>query len=543
VARRRAILAAAVVALLAAVAIAVVADRGGVPGSRPATLAEYWGGEARWELARRWTATELGQLDPWSGAHIEVVGDRWYLFNRAHRGGTCPDGERRVGVQVRASPDGGATWGPPVGIVEPTPGTPWSCAGSDGDALYDAAGRTWRYLFQCKTETSGWQGCYVERRGASPMGPFTGSQNPVIRSGELWGQICDPGDDCAAQPVREEGTFNVFRRDGRGYWISFHGAAGIHGYRGIARTPDFSPGSFVVDRPEAGVPADAILDAKDAAGFREQWAPGGPIGAGAGSIVEEGEYLYALNEFPDVSLACREGQNWDLGLFRSRSAAETEWEPFPGGNPIVRSSRAPESNGQPAGCNVVYPTLFRGSDGTWHMLHGRASSDPRYSGLYLYRLVEDTSILVNDDFRTGDTQGWSRHPGSTANVAAPRTPNGSPDGTSYLALNCGASPCPPGHGVYQDVELDDADGGAGFAFGGQLRSEAGHGSLDLVVHQLAADGGVLASDTVPVSATGAYATVEGRGRLHDGVRRLRFELYPKTPETFGADNLFLRVDD
>ena len=57
-------------------------------------------------------------------------------------------------------------------ILRPTPGTPWSCAATDGDAVYDADAGTWRYLFQCLGDAPGWHGCYAERRAASPLGAF-----------------------------------------------------------------------------------------------------------------------------------------------------------------------------------------------------------------------------------------------------------------------------------------------------------------------------------------------------------------------------------
>ena len=210
------------------------------------TLADYWAGAARWKLARKWTDADLGQPGAGSGAHVEIVDGRWYLFNRTPPRGTCPDGERRVGVHVRASGDRGATWGAPVPIIEPTPGSQWSCAGSDGDAYYDETRRTWRYLFQCKTETGGWQGCYAERSDSDPMGPFAPPpdlRNPVIRSGELWGEICDPGDDCGGQPVRDEGTFNIFRHGDGGFWVSFHGAAGPRGSAALHGRRTSAPGA------------------------------------------------------------------------------------------------------------------------------------------------------------------------------------------------------------------------------------------------------------------------------------------------------------
>lgn len=541
--------AAKIVALAAGVLVVVVVlvlPRGDEEVRRPearTTLADYWRGDARWALERKLTGAQLGQAGLPSGSHMEVQGRRWYLFNRVARPGTCPSGEPRVGVQVRESRDRGATWSAPALVLDPAPGTAWSCAATDGDAFYDQARDTWLYLFQCKADGGGWNGCYAERAGRSPMGPFaTETENPVIQSGDLWGAICDKGDDCGQGTVVDEGTFNIFDHDGRYYWISFHGSDGVHGYRGIAKTQDFRRGGYVVDRPNEGVPSDAILDAGDALGFNEQWAAGGPIGAGAGSIVREGDHLYALNEFPDVSLRCTEGQNWDLGIFRSDSTASVAWEPVPQGNPIVASSRAPEANGQPLGCNVIYPTLFRdASTNSWHLMHGRTTTDPTNDGLYIYRLERDTNLLVNGDFASGDNRGWTYLPAGVTKVDLPRLPNGSPDGTSYLAFNCGGPACTPDASVFQDVPIKPGSVGRSFEYGGTLRTDVGEGTLTIAVHQLDAAGAVVHTDAVDLSIGPGFADHVATGAVLSGARRLRYQLYPKTPQTFAADNLFLRL--
>lgn len=521
----------AVVALL----LLVAGDRIERPPPRPATLAAYWAGEARWQLAAKWTSTDIGQPDPYSGAHLEIVGDRWYLFNRGRRPGTCPDGEFRVGVQVRESADRGRTWSAPVMAIEPAPGTPWSCAASDGDAVYEPATRTWRYLFQCKTDGGSWNGCYAERIAASPMGRFAApTGNPVIRSGDLWGAICDAGDDCAGRPVGGEGTFNIFHRDRSGYWISFHGWDGARAFRGVAKTADFR--SFVADRPDAGVPPDAILDDGDADGFRERWVGGRSVGAGAGTIAVEDGRFYALNEFADISLGCTDGQNWDLGLFRSASPASTAWEPFPGGNPIVASSHAAEAaGGRSAGCNVLYPSLFRDpATGGWYLMHGRSSANPAYHGIYLYRLVRDESALVNEDFASGDARGWVASAGLRLTV--PRLPNGSPDGTRFLSFGCGGPGC---GSVHQDVPVAGAP--AGFAFGGSFRAESGSGAIRLAVQQLDQRGRVVRDDAMRFTVGPEYRRVRGSGTVAEEARVLRYGLSPAGGGTYGADNLFLTL--
>jgi hypothetical protein len=276
-------------------------------------------------------------------------------------------------------------------------------------------------------------------------------------------------------------------------------------------------------------------------GFNEQWAPGGPIG-GAGTIVRERDHVYALSEFPDISLRCTEGQNWDLGMFRSDSTASVQWEPFPQGNPIVASSRAPEAKGQPLGCNVLYPTLFRDpSTSSWYLMHGRATTDPANDGIYIYRLVRNTNLLENGDFARGNTWGWTHLPVGVTNVALPRLPNGSPDGTPNLAFNCGTPVCAPDASVFQDVPIEPGSAGHRFDYGGTVRTDGGAGALTMAVHQLDATGAVIHTNAVNLSVRPAFADHVATGVVRPGAQRPRSQLYPKTSQTFAADNLFLRL--
>ena len=188
-----------------------------------------------------------------------------------------------------------------------------------------------------------------------------------------------------------------------------------------------------------------MVDATDAAGWRETWASGGPVGAGAGSVLEQGGWNYQLVEVPDVSLGCTPGQNWDLGLLRSRKLSSTSWQQFPGGNPIVYSSRAPDASGSPIMCNVEYPSLFEDpATGTTYLMHGRLSHDPAYDGVYVYRLEWDRNLLFNGDFWRADAHGWKPQAGTPAQLSVERRPDGSPDGTPYLSFNCGAAGCDGG---------------------------------------------------------------------------------------------------
>lgn len=529
---------------------------GGGPPDSPPSLTDLWSGRAALVLDKKWTSTSLGRPGggAYAGAHVEVVGDTWYLFQRRTHPEPCeghgPD-SRRMGTEVRASPDRGATWGPPATILAPTPGTPWACAATDGDAVYDAGSRTWRYLFQCQGATPGWNGCYAERHAERPLGEFRApapGTNPVITPGLLWNRICDDaGDEClraAGQvPIHDEGTFNIFRADHDGWWVGFHGQDGARAYRGIALTRTFRRGDWQVDG-DGGTPTDAVLDAGDAAGWRESWASGGPVGAGAASILDADGWHYQLAEVPDMGLGCTAGQNWDLGLFRARRLGSTHWQQYPQGNPIVYSSRERDSTGGVTGCNVEYPGLFEDpATGTTYLMHGRISGDPAYDGIYVYRLEWNRSLLANGDFWRADADGWHPQAGTTTQLSVERRPDGSPDGTPYLSFNCGASACDGGQSVYQDVPVKPGRAGERLAFGGSFRSETGDDRLEAAVLQLDQAGKVIESSVVAVAATGTYAGARGKLELDERTRRLRFELYPRTPGTLRADNLYLIPQD
>lgn len=549
----------AVLALAAAAALVLADPQSDVatgPPDRPPALGDLWSGRAGLVLDKKWSSTSLGRPEggAYAGAHIEVVGGTWYLFHRRTHPGSCEGhapGSQRLGTEVRASVDRGATWGPPATVVAPTPGTPWSCAATDGDAVYDVDSGTWRYLFQCQGAAGGWHGCYVERRAGSPLGEFTAPKpdpNPVITPGQLWGAICDDaGDECARSPgdaaIGDEGTFNVFRWDGDGWWVGFHGYDGSRAYRGIARTTSFRRDDWQVDGA-GGTPSDAVLDARDAIGWRENWAPGGPVGAGAASILENDGRYYQLAEVPDMSLGCTRGQNWNLGLFRSASLSSTRWEQYPGGNPIVYSSRAPDATGEMTFCNVEYPGLFEDpATGTTYLMHGRISADPANDGIYVYRLEWDRNLLFNGDFWRADAHGWEPHPGTPVQLLVKRFPDESPDGTPYLSFNCGDPTCAAGQSVHQDVPVQPGAAGDRLAFGGSFRTDAGEGRLDAAVLQLDDAGNVIESTVVPVNATSAYAEARGELEVHERARRLRFELYPRTPGSLHADNLYLIPQD
>lgn len=549
--RRRAVVAAVLTVAVAAAVTAVVlaaagaGDSGG-PAGQPPRLVDLWRGDAALVLDRKWTSAQLANPGTGGyGAHVEVVGATWYLFNRTilrDRPCAAYGASAALGTQVRASSDQGRTWSAAVPILTPEAGTPWACAATDGDAAYDARTRTWRYLYQCLPESGPWQGCLAERRDPSPQGAFTPVAEPVIAPGALWGPICDdPGDACSrsGRPVGEEGTFNVIPDGDGGWWVGFHGFDGRDGLRGLARTRTFRPDGWSIDGA-AGTPAGPSITAADAQGWREQWAPGGPVGPGAGALLEQDGAFYQLVEVPDVNLICTKAQAWNLGLLRTRDLASTRWEQWPGGNPIAYSSRA-DIQGTDSACNVLYPGLFE--DGaTTYLMHGRVSSDPGYDGIYVYRLEWDRNRLENGDARTAAVAPWAPLPGTDAQLDAPRLPDRSPDGTPYLAFNCGAA-CEGGEAVYQDVPVARARDGDTLAVGATLRAESGTGTVEVAALQLDAEGAIVESTVAALEATDRYARARETLELDDRTRTVRVQLVPRSAGTFWADNVYLIPQD
>lgn len=517
----------------------------------PATMAEYWAGKARWSFVRKWSES--------GASHIEVANGVWYLFERFAPGGTCLLKAKPgipahtmplIGTSVRKSTNRGATWGPYAGILLPKPGTPYSCAVTDGDAIYDAANNKWRYLFQCMDEDEVWRGCYAEHIGSDPTVPSVefstqGIPNPVIQSGSLWNLICNSSsDDCSTLAggvgrVFDEGTFNIFQFDGTFYWVSFHGYDGVRGYRGIAKTRDFI--NWIAGDPAQGVPRDAIVDLKDGRSWRESWAGGNPIGAGAGSILIENGIAYLAVEVADMNLGCTPGQRWDWGLFRSASLASTTWEQLPQGNPFVYSA---DFGGQTPACSVAYGQLFRDpGDNTIYFKYFRSSSDPNVRGTYLYKLVKSSNVLKNGDLWMGGTDYWARFPIGPTNLKVNRDPGGSSDGNQYLATDCGtnATSCQPGQSIYQDVSAASM-AGQWLTFGGKFATEAGAGSLDLAVLQLDPTYRILRADTVRVNADPVYRSSQSAAiPILPGTSVLRYQPYLLTPAKFRADEMFLNV--
>lgn len=500
---------------------------------RAATLGDYWRGRAAWRLVRLYPLLPGG---PWGeGAHIFVHGGDWYLFSRK-RGDTpprgCPNGVDWMGTEVRRSSDRGLSWSPPATVVAPTPGTAWECAATDGDVAYDPDVGLWHYLFQCMSQDGSWNGCHVERLGDDPIGPWTvpASGGLAIRGGSLWRRICRVGSRCSIEStggaaVVDEGTFNIFYRDGRDYYVSFHGFDGARGYRGVARTRDFA--TWFAGDPSHGTPRDAIFSAADTVAWRETW-DGPPVGGGGGGILREKDgYFYMVVEAADRNLGCEPGQNWDVGLLRAKDLRRVPWEGFPLGNPIAYSSKERES-----ACNPSYNRLFADGDERY-WTHHRMGKGPEEDALYLYRLVASTNRLENGDLQRCDTQGWQSLGLLTT---APRLPRDSSHGGCFLDLQCVAGTCSGGE-VFQEVETRGL-GGRAVTFGGSFAADPGV-ALTLTLEQQDSNHGVISKKSLEIRANPTYSAFSQVALVARQAAFMRLGIHLSSPGEVRADELFL----
>lgn len=356
------------------------------------TITDYWNGKAQFVFTQKLTGDDPqweGGSD--AGVHFEIEGNTWYLFTRQVHWGNkpiyCPS--ETLSMEVRKSEDGGKTWSIPIEIIHNTPGTPWECDGTDGDAYYNQTENRWHYIFQCLDRNGKWSGCHAIRDGANPYGVFTPTaDNPVITPREIWSKICNnPTADCyilsnaPTWGIFDEGTFDIFDYQNGYYYVDFHGTDGIRGYRGLAKTKDFQLWETVVN--------DDILDLKDALPFWTKWDENGPIGFGAGRIIKDQGYYYLISEAADKNLACTKGQIWVWGMFRSQNLASTTWEQFPQGNPFFTVNNFPDPDPNPLPCNPEYAGFFT-SNGTLYFHASRPSYTPSLSGIYIYKLTSNS---------------------------------------------------------------------------------------------------------------------------------------------------------
>jgi hypothetical protein len=191
-------------------------------------------------------------------------------------------------------------------------------------------------------------------------------------------------------------------------------------------------------------------------------------------------------------------------------------------------------------CSVEYPDLFRDdATGTTYLMYLRLSADPVKNGLYLYKVAWDDNLLANGDFALDNAEGWSAFPNTPTQIDVPRTPDVSADGTPFASVNCGAAPCAPNSGIYQDVPAGPARGHE-VTFSGRVAAAAAGARLRLALLQMDAGGKVLRSTTEPVAATGRWTLAQGRAKVDERAARLRVQIDLDSPQTVRLDDLSLR---
>lgn len=527
----------------------------------PASLNDLWAGNAKWTQVNKWTDASPKGASGNVSSKIRVLNGTWYLFQREVQAGSCA-GSSPIALRVYKSIDKGLSWTASSQLaIQPVAGTDFACGVTDGDAVYDANANKWRGLFQCRGGDNRWRGCYFEMSGSDATASAFDYQSPsrqtaVIQPGALWSKICNSaGDSCYGKGLQDEGTFDIFRQDTSGYfWVAFHGYNAGYGYRGIAKTTDFV--NWVAGDSAYGLPVDATMGPRDATAWREAWAPGGNIGAGHGSILEDGGYTYAAVEFADMNLACTPGQHFDIGLFRTSSLTATQWSQYPLGNPVMYSSTAiepvPGVGNAIRPCNLQYPQIFMDasvSPPLTYLKFGRETyTDSSNNGTFLYRLDKVTNLLKNGNLWMADSSYWNRLPGGaqTPNMAVYRLPNLSPDGNQFLATNCApsGSSCVPDSSIYQDVSVAGY-AGRSIKFGGEFATLGGDGgSPSIALFQFDANSNVLKADSLTLSTPdSSYRSFTSPAVfLLPNASSVRYQFYhPRTGITYTLGNMFINV--
>lgn len=322
-----------------------------------------WANTAHFEHVAYLNFPTPGQANSSGGMNVGFdfvsMGSLLYMFHRefffAPTPAYCPPVYSRL--LVRVSSDGGRSFSAPTVLASPIPNSPSECGLVDGAAYYDAQSNSWYYLSQCIARDSVWNMCLFYLVGsADPMvGTWVAAgANPVVRSGQLWQTICCTTRPCSCDPgtMGSEGTPDIVGRDSEGFfYVTFHGWDPTHvkSARGVAKTPDFV--NWYTRGPR--LPGDAIFSSADCNGWNVQWAAGGCVGGGEGSIVRSGGYMYQIIEAPDVSLGCVGQQNWVLGLLR---APDLDFLPTGGWQQFyVMPTVVPAVK---TGCYIQYQRLF-----------------------------------------------------------------------------------------------------------------------------------------------------------------------------------------
>ena len=324
----------------------------------PPSLDDWWAGAAAFVHVRSFpSGGDPAFAGVNAGTRVVARNGSWYLFGRADNGtavGGCAQGT--ISINVRASADEGAHWGPPAPLAVPDLLT--VCQYADGGVIFDEAAQRWHYLVQSLAPggRGGWALAHFTSLSADPLAGWQAdARNPVVTGGQLFAQICaGAGKHCAVGTV-DEGTPDIVEKVGDEFIVTFHGydyslRAAV---RGVAATADFARWRVA----GAGLPGDAIFSAADCAGWNVSWAAGGCIGSGESSTLRAPSgLLYQVIEAADVGLTCDltpGAQWWPLGAVRSAAgwAASPQWQQLP-------AASTPMMVGPHVGCSLQYNSLW-----------------------------------------------------------------------------------------------------------------------------------------------------------------------------------------
>lgn len=158
------------------------------------------------------------------------------------------------------------------------------------------------------------------------------------------------------------------------------------------------------------------------------------------------------------------------------------------------------------------------------------------------------NILLNGDFADCNTNRWTAWNDSSAVTNIATSPGGADQSGCSVSFNCNAtSPantCNPFSSIFQDVNIFSL-GGKTLRFGGKFATTNGSAAVDLIVFELNTSDsslpfGIVTKHNVTINATTTFQDVSDTFVVNANTKTLRFQLYPRTGETFKADNLFIQ---